>query len=52
MKLFNISKISSCILYKNNHVSNIYEACTCCYDNTKSLSYLDKKKYIKKRIDS
>ena len=52
MKLFNISKLSSYILYKNNHVSNIYEACTCCYDNTKSLSYLDKKKYIKKRIDS
>ena len=40
------------VIYKNNHVANIYEACTCCYDNTKTLSYLDKKAYIEKRIDA
>ena len=40
------------VIYKNNHVANIYEACTCCYDNTKALSYLDKKAYIEKRVDA
>lgn len=38
------------LLYKNNHVDNIYEACTCCYDNTKKLDYFQKKEYIAKRI--
>lgn len=38
------------LLYKNNHVDNIYEACTCCYDNTKKLNYFQKKEYIAKRI--
>lgn len=46
------SNLESDIIYKNNHVANIYEACTCCYDNTKPLSYLEKKEYIKKRIDA
>lgn len=45
-------KISGEIIYKNNHVANIYEACTCCYDNTKPLSYIEKKAYIEKRIDA
>lgn len=40
------------ILYKNNHVSNIYEACTCCYNNTKPLTYQEKKEYIQKRINA
>lgn len=45
-------KISGEVIYKNNHVANIYEACTCCYDNTKPLSYIEKKAYIEKRIDA
>lgn len=44
--------ITSQIIYKNNHVSNIYEACTCCYDNTKKLDYFQKKEYIEKRINA
>ena len=40
------------VLYKNNIVENIYEACSCCYDNTKTISYLEKKKYIGKRVNS
>jgi flavin-dependent thymidylate synthase len=40
------------VIYKNNHVANIYEACTCCYDNTKSIGYLEKKKYIEKRVNA
>ena len=40
------------LLYKNQLVDNIYEACTCCYDNTKELDYLQKKSYIAKRINS
>lgn len=44
--------ISGKVIYKNNHVANIYEACTCCYNNTKSLSYIEKKAYIEKRVDA
>ena len=40
------------LLYKNDLVDNIYEACSCCYDNTKSIPYLEKKKYIGKRVNS
>lgn len=46
------SKITGEVIYKNNHVANIYEACTCCYNNTKSLSYLEKKEYIEKRVNA
>lgn len=44
--------MSSELIYKNSHVANIYEACTCCYDNTKPLTYIEKKEYIKKRVNS
>lgn len=40
------------LLYKNNLIDNIYDACTCCYDNTKELNYLQKKEYIEKRINA
>lgn len=40
------------LLYKNNLIENIYEACSCCYDNTKIISYLEKKEYIKKRVNA
>lgn len=40
------------VIYKNDHVNNIYEACTCCYDNTKCISYEEKKEYISKRINA
>lgn len=48
----NDKNIKGEIIYKNNHVINIYGACTCCYDNLKPLSYLDKKSYIEKRVDA
>jgi thymidylate synthase (FAD) len=38
------------LLYKNRLIENIYEACTCCYDNTKSISYIEKKDYIARRV--
>lgn len=44
--------ISGEVIYKNNHVANIYEACTCCYNNTKPLSYIEKKAYIEKRVNA
>lgn len=52
MSIFKSNKIDiqAKLLYKNNLVDNIYEACTCCYNNTKNISYLEKKEYIKKRI--
>lgn len=55
--LFNLSKKkindTQCyLIYKNNLIENIYEACSCCYDNTKELSYLEKKKYVGKRISA
>jgi flavin-dependent thymidylate synthase len=40
------------LLYKNQLINNIYDACTCCYDNTKDLDYFQKKDYIAKRIDA
>lgn len=40
------------LLYKNCLVDNIYEACTCCYDNTKELDYMQKKEYLEKRINA
>lgn len=46
-----ISSMEGNIIYKNNHVNNIYEACTCCYDNTKCIPYDEKKEYISKRIN-
>ena len=52
MKLRKNNSINSKIIYKNNHVANIYEACTCCYNNTKKISYLEKKSYIEKRINA
>lgn len=38
------------VLYFNDTVDIIYEACTACYDNTKDINYFEKKKYIEKRI--
>lgn len=38
------------ILYYNDTVDIIYEACTACYDNTKNISYEEKKEYIQKRV--
>ena len=49
---FRATKLGGEVIYKNNHVANIYEACTCCYDNTKYLTYIEKKEYIKKRVDA
>lgn len=47
------STVLNCkVLYKNNLVENIYEACSCCYDNTKTISYLEKKEYISKRVNA
>lgn len=40
------------IIYKNDHVSNIYGACTCCYNNIKDISYLEKENYIAKRVNA
>jgi flavin-dependent thymidylate synthase len=48
--IVNVKGITGEIVYKNNHVNNIYEACTCCYDNTKPITYEEKKEYIGKRI--
>lgn len=45
-------KLDCRLLYKNSLVNNIYEACTCCYDNTKAINYLEKKEYIGKRINA
>ena len=50
--LLNSIKLNCRMLYKNKLVENIYEACTCCYDNTKSINYLEKKEYIGKRISA
>jgi flavin-dependent thymidylate synthase len=50
--LLNSIKLNCRVLYKNKLVENIYEACTCCYDNTKSINYLEKKEYIEKRISA
>lgn len=47
-----ISDTQCYLIYKNNLIENIYEACSCCYDNTKELSYLEKKKYVGKRISA
>ena len=38
------------ILYYNDTVNIIYEACTACYNNTKDISYQEKKEYIKPEI--
>lgn len=38
------------ILYYNDTVDIIYEACTACYNNTKDIPYMEKKKYIEKRV--
>ena len=43
-------ELSAKMLYKNNLIENIYEACSCCYDNTKTISYLEKKEYVGKRV--
>ena len=40
------------LLYMNSLIENIYDACTCCYDNTKPLTYIQKKEYIKKRVNA
>lgn len=40
------------LLYKNKLIENIYEACTCCYDNTKDIDYMEKKEYIRKRVEA
>lgn len=40
------------LLYMNSLIENIYQACTCCYDNTKDLNYIQKKEYIKRRVDA
>ena len=45
-------KLNCRLLYKNSLVNNIYEACTCCYNNTKNINYLEKKDYISKRINA
>lgn len=45
-------KLNCRLLYKNSLVNNIYDACTCCYDNTKNINYLEKKDYIGKRINA
>lgn len=45
-------KLNARLLYKNSLVNNIYEACTCCYNNTKNINYLEKKDYIGKRINA
>lgn len=50
--LLNSIKLNCRMLYKNKLVENIYEACTCCYNNTKSINYLEKKEYIGKRISA
>lgn len=50
MKLEFTNKESAMMLYYNDAVSIIYEACTACYDNTKDLSYEEKKEYIAKRV--
>lgn len=42
--------IETSLLYKNKLIENIYEACSCCYDNTKPLTYIQKKEYIGKRV--
>ena len=39
-------------LFYNDTVSIIYEACTACYNNTKPLTYEEKKEYITKRINA
>lgn len=46
----NSTHIETSLLYKNKLIANIYEACSCCYDNTKPLTYLQKKEYIGKRV--
>lgn len=38
------------ILFYNDTVDIIYEACTACYNNTKDISFDEKKKYISKRV--
>ena len=40
------------ILYYNDTVNIIYEACTACYNNTKDISYEEKKEYIKRRVSA
>ena len=40
------------ILYYNDTVNIIYEACTACYNNTKDISYQEKKEYIKRRVNA
>jgi thymidylate synthase ThyX len=37
-------------LYANEHLDIIYEACTACYDNTKELTQIQKREYVKKRV--
>ena len=37
-------------LYANEHLDIIYEACTACYDNTKDLTQIQKREYVKKRV--
>lgn len=53
MKFFTKKHEMECrLLYKNHLVDNIYAACTCCYDNSKPIPYLEKKEYIGKRINA
>lgn len=40
------------LLYMNSMIENIYDACTCCYDNTKPFNYIQKKEYIEKRVNA
>lgn len=44
--------MESKIIYKNDLVTNIYAACSCCYNNNKAIDYLEKTKYIEKRINA
>ena len=44
--------MESKIIYKNDLVTNIYAACSCCYNNNKVIDYLEKTKYIEKRINA
>lgn len=44
--------MESKIIYKNDLVTNIYAACSCCYNNNKVIDYLEKTKYIEKRVNA
>lgn len=42
--------MKSITLYSNKKIDTIYEACTCCYNITKQVTFEEKKDYIKRRI--